>query len=331
MTTRDDFERPATSVDVAQRAGVSRSTVSSILNGNDSRFPEATRERVRAAAAELDYRPSLAGRSLVSGRSDTIVVLLPNTSFQTNLQDAVDQVMQTTSHIGSNVVVRFVGSTMESTVSAILALRPLAIVDFAGLSSADRRILEQRGAIIVPDRADEDLGYIPDSGISELQAGALMERGARSLWYAALNDERLDPYGPGRFVSLQDFCRRNRLKAPHRIEVPLDLGGAIAALSHVVAKSTPVGIACYNDDVALALLAAARELKIDVPRTVSVVGVDRTPVGQLWSPPLTTVDTDVRGLAEILSRDLSERISGVRIPTDGPRRYQFRLIPGGTS
>ena len=150
VSLTDDPTRPATSLDVARRAGVSRSTVSNILNGNGDRFPETTRQRVFSAASELDYQPSLAGRSLATGRSDTIVVLLPNTTFGSNLQDAVDRVMVSTSTFGGNVVVRFAGSTPKATNAAILALRPLALVDFGVLSIEDRHYLEQRGTIIVP-------------------------------------------------------------------------------------------------------------------------------------------------------------------------------------
>ena len=49
--------RPATSLDVARLAGVSRTTAGRILRGDDSAFPEATRRKVRDAARKLDYRP----------------------------------------------------------------------------------------------------------------------------------------------------------------------------------------------------------------------------------------------------------------------------------
>src|ERR1700760_1049028 len=91
--------RPATAADVAAHAGVSRATVSHILNGREARFPQVTRDRVRASAATLDYRPSPAGRSLVTGRGDTIVFLMPNTTMEENIQAAVERLIQATAHI----------------------------------------------------------------------------------------------------------------------------------------------------------------------------------------------------------------------------------------
>ena len=67
-----------TSADVARHAGVSRSTVSQILNGHERRFPARTRDRVQAAASELGYQPSAAGRALVRGASDIVVALIPD-------------------------------------------------------------------------------------------------------------------------------------------------------------------------------------------------------------------------------------------------------------
>ena len=330
MTTTDEPPGPATSLDVARLAGVSRSTVSNILNGNVARFPESTRQRVLSAASELDYQPSLAGRSLVSGRSDTIVVLLPNTTFGSNLQDAVDQVMVDTSSIGGNVVVRFAGSTPKATVSAIMALRPRALVDFGVLPQVDREYLELRGTIIVPSlRGDETNS--PDGGIAQMQADALLENGPRSLWFAALSDQRQDPFGPGRLVALRTYCERHGLPEPKQVRVPLTVDGGIAALSEILEGGQPAGVASYNDDVSLAILAAARELQIDVPTMLAVVGVDHTPVGQLWSPPLTTIDTDLRGMVAALAGELAARLDGQHVASAGSDALHIRLIPGGTA
>lgn len=331
MTAIGGQRKPATSIDVARRAGVSRSTVSNILNGNDARFPESTRQRVLAAARELEYQPWLAGRSLVRGRSDTVVVLLPNTTFGSNLQDAVDHVVLATSQIGGNVVVRFAGKTPKATLAAIMALRPLALVDFGVLLRADYDRLDAMGTIVVPSLPAEDPPTPPDSGIAHLQADALLERGPRALWFAALSDERLDPYGPGRIASLRGYCRERGLPEPRQVRVPITVPGAKAALAEIIANGVPAGIACYNDDVAIALLAGGRELGVKVPETISVVGVDHTPIGQLWAPPLTTVDTDLRGFVDALSIDLQARLNGIS-PTDNALRHlHFTLVSGGTS
>ncbi|HEU0055158.1 MAG TPA: LacI family DNA-binding transcriptional regulator, partial [Longimicrobium sp.] len=73
--------RPITTHDVARRAGVSQATVSLVLGGNPrARVAQATRERVMHAAAELGYRPNMAARSLVRGRSYALGVVVPDLS-----------------------------------------------------------------------------------------------------------------------------------------------------------------------------------------------------------------------------------------------------------
>ena len=85
--------------------------MSRILNGDDERFPDATRQRVLQAPRELEYLPSMAGRSLKSGRSDIIAVLLPDSTFASDLQDAIDALIAETGLFGLNAVVRFASST----------------------------------------------------------------------------------------------------------------------------------------------------------------------------------------------------------------------------
>src|SRR5690349_18006523 len=78
MTATGARRRP-TSADVAREAGVSRATVSYVLNDTPHQtIPEATRRRVPEAAARLGYAPSAAARALRSGRSDVVLCLLPD-------------------------------------------------------------------------------------------------------------------------------------------------------------------------------------------------------------------------------------------------------------
>jgi DNA-binding LacI/PurR family transcriptional regulator len=81
--------------DVARLAGVSRTTVSYVLNGRaDTAIPEATRQRVLRAAAQLGYRPNGVARSLVSGKTQTIGVIVPvlNSSFSAGIVNGIQQI-----------------------------------------------------------------------------------------------------------------------------------------------------------------------------------------------------------------------------------------------
>lgn len=307
----------ATSLDVARRAGLSRSTVSQVLNGNDERFPQDTRDRVAAAAAELGYRPSRAGRALVTGVSDVIVVAVPNVTFGRHLQDAVDRIAQATAARGMSVVVRYAGNDEDATLTAILDLRPAAVVDLGVFYSVDaRRAIQAGGTRIVPDlsvldRIEENPNYL----IGRVQARHLLDRSARELVIAVLEDDRPDYFGPDRTSGVMDEARESGHAEPSIMTIPLDKTRAAASLAAIVAthKGAPLGVCCYNDDVAIAVVAAARELGLSVPTQVAVVGVDYTAIGQLVEPPLTSIAVDMPGIIASLLGDLdvlSDRAAG---------------------
>lgn len=321
---------PATAADVAAVAGVSRTTVSHILNGRGDRFPDRTRDRVLAAAKELDYRPSPAGRNLVNGRSDTVVVVAPNTTWGPNLQDAVEQVARDVEPFGGTAFVRFVGAEEgAATVSSILTLRPLAVVDLGVLTGADRQRLEDHGVIAVPRINPDGSGGGLDRTIAEMQLRELTRSSDRTIYFGALSDTRLDQYGPGRFAHLADLRLEAGGREPIWIDVPLDAEGATAAVA-AIAVEGPIGFACYNDDVALAVLAAARRLGRATPDEIAVIGVDHTPVGQLWAPPLTTIDVNVRAIMDAAIRDL--QVATNRDVSERSDRVDLaRLVRGGTT
>lgn len=329
MSSTDGITRPATSADVARLAGVSRTTVSSVLNGNAERFPEDTRQRVREAAARLNYRPSPAARSLVSGHSDMVVVLVPANGFGPNLQGAVEAAAERAKPLGASVVIRIAGPTPGATVDGIQALRPLAVLNFGGLAFREVATLEGAGIIVVPQlNSVSPSGSDSALGIEHLQADALLSNGPRPLWFADLH-ARQDPFDLNRGAELGRYCRELKLPAPREIGVPLNLPGAVAALETILQIDPQVGVACYNDDVALALLAASRQLGVSVPDQLAVVGMDYSVAGQLWSPRLTSIKVDTEELVRTLTDEMVARIAGndQGWNTSGPL---YQLMPGGT-
>ncbi|MBT2502329.1 LacI family DNA-binding transcriptional regulator [Curtobacterium sp. ISL-83] len=325
--------KPASSFDVAELAGVSRATVSHVLNGRRvDRFPKETRDRVHDAAKQLGYRPSPAGRSLVNGRSDTIVVLAANTTWGRNLQDAVDQVTRDTAYLAANVVTRFAGADSRATIEAVLDLRPFAVIDLGFLSAEDHAALASDNVIAVPDRtsAGGEPAFDVDRTIVGMQIDALTTSAPRRLAFAGIADERQDPYGPRRFALLREVCLERGLAEPVLTRVPAQLDDARAALGGHFAGG-PVGFACYNDDVALTVLAAARDSGLRTPDDISAVGVDATNVGQLWSPRLTTIAVDIRRLIGDAVGELRAIMDGTPAPSRASAAELVQLVPGHSS
>ena len=327
-----------TSWDVARLAGVSRSTVSQILNGNDDRFPQETRDRVTTAAAELAYRPSRAGRSLVSGVSDLIVVVVPNVTFGRHLQDAVDSIANSSASRGMSVVVRYAGNDPVATLTAVLDLRPAIVIDLGVFDDETRSQIERSGIIAVPEQSKvSEMLENPNHLIGRLQVRHLLETPGRRLVSALLIDTRLDTFGPDRLQGVMDEAAALGAEPPIAIRIPLTLAGAVEALTAIVQANpgVPLGVCCYNDDVAIAVIAAARELGLSVPSQVAVVGVDRTEIGQLIEPRLTSVSVDLLGtlaafLGEVDLLQPSTHVGGLETMLADPSTF-VRLEVGASS
>lgn len=314
---------------MARLAGVSRATVSRILNGDDQPFPPTTRRRVHEAATKLSYRPSGAARSLVRGHSDTVVIVTPDTRFSGHLQDSVDQVTSQVQPFGGNVVVRVASATNQVTIEALLGVRPFIVLNFGVLSPADVEILVQRGIVVVPEPSSTD-AEPRDPGVAALQATTLRRNGDRPLWYATTADENPEPFSRERFTALVDYCAGQGLAPPEAVSVHLDVAGGSRALSIILREHERAAVACYNDEVALTLLAGARELGIEVPGRVALVGMDDSIAARLWAPRLTTVHVDMKGFIADLVAQLRDQLEPHETSRRVPVESFFTIVEGET-
>jgi DNA-binding LacI/PurR family transcriptional regulator len=325
--------RPATSAAVARLAGVSRSTVSQVLNGQAGRFAPETVQRVLVAAAELDYVRSAAGRALVTGRSDFIVVVVPERTL-TRLQDVVEVIAADIKQLGFTAVAHFPPSRAEPELPSRLqrvveALRPAGVIDLGGLSRGDRVYLRDFGCPVLSQLVEDDLNPY----IGKLQAEHLIARGYREIAYAFLTDGRADTFSAERIAGVAAACAVAGLQSPGRIDVLLDADAAGCALQQLLDRhSGRIGIACYNDEVALALVYAAQRLGVAVPARVGLVGVDRTDVGQIVSPRLTTVSADVADSLSPMRTSIAQTYGATAAGVRASRpRDIVQLLEGETS
>jgi DNA-binding LacI/PurR family transcriptional regulator len=301
----------ATSADVARLAGMSRATVSHVLNGQIERFSEETVARVRDAAAALGYVPSAAGRALVTGRSNIVVLVVPDVAW-TNIQEVIELLTVDLEELGYTLLVHFQGAgTPEASRTRLMhtveTLRPAGLVDLGGLSDRDVRDLAQAGCLLIGRNTDapraihEDPTARNHALIGRLQAEHLCERGFTEMAYAGLGDQRADGWSVHRAAGVADVCRRRGLVYSGRIDVPMRVLEARSALREIVrGRSSRLGIACYSDEVGIALVFAARALGIGVPDDVGIMGVGGLPLTRLIEPQLTSLNPDLgKGIAPI--------------------------------
>ena len=303
MSTNLRATRPTTS-DIARVAGVSRSTVSHVLNNHRGKFSEETEARVLQALETLGYRPSMGGRALANGRSDVLVVILPSITIGYALQHALDQIVAQAAELGVSVVMRFAGSEVASTVDALLYLRPLAVMDLGGLVPREREDLVQEGVAFLPsgERLAAEGSENPERVVGRIQVETLLATKDLVVFAAPHDGQGPARASATRRAAVEDACRERGLPDAITVAVPLTSDGATEALRGVLRAG--VGVACYNDDTATAVLVAARRLGFTVPGDVSVIGVDVTPLGQLLDPPLSSIRVDVAAAIDFNMEEL---------------------------
>jgi len=313
-----------TSADIARAAGVSRTTVSYVLNDTPgTSVSDATRERIHAAAERLGYAPSAAARALRRGRSDLVVAVLPDWPAGPVVEGLLDHLTDALAARGLFVLVHH---HRDSRPLADLwrAVTPLAVVGLAPFLPDDARAMTRAGIRVVGsvEAADARPGGFDASqrGIGTLQARHLAGAGHTRLGYATSDDPRLDRFAAARLAGVEEACATLGIAAPRSVAVHAG-APATAAVRRWVDDGV-TAVAAYNDEVALAVLAGAREAGVPVPFRLAVVGVDDSPGARVASPPLTTVAQPVARQAEHLAAEVLAALDGRDAPPwpdDGAR------------
>jgi DNA-binding LacI/PurR family transcriptional regulator len=304
-----------TSADVARTAGVSRATVSYVLNDTPGQsISPATRSRVLAAAAGLGYAPSAAARALRTGRSDVVLCLLPDWPIGDEVGDLLGRLSTELARAGLTFVVH-PGSPADRPAGEIWkAITPAAVIVFAGFSDGELDAMRAAGVapvVALLGRASSDGRELemPQRLAGGRQAEHLRATGHRRLGYAFPDDDRLRIFAEPRLAGVRACSGGD----PHVEIVPLDPERAAEAVRRWRAAGV-TGVCAYNDEVALAVLAGARRLGLSAPDDLAVIGVDDITAARLAVPPLTTVTTDQRRLAAHLAAIVLAAVSGRPAP-----------------
>lgn len=280
---------PTTIHDVARAAAVSTATVSRALAGLPG-VAAGTRARVQQVAGDLGYVPNRAARQLVTGRGQSIGLVLPDLEnpFYSSVTKGVQQQVR-----GAGLTA-VVADTDEDLDTERAVLRQLAVgTDRLILASprvpdADLLELATRVHLVLINRqvAGRDViaSVVPDN------AGGI----AQSLRHLRNLGHRRIGYAGGPVTSWSDHQRRAAWKQAPDLQV-VDLGsyrpgqvGGLAAADEAIATGVTAVLA-FNDQLAIGMLGRFAARKVPVPGRISVVGFDDVPVARLLAPALTSV------------------------------------------
>jgi len=290
-------QRSPAMTDVAKLAGVSHQTVSRVLNDHPSVRP-TTRLRVLAAIEQLGYRPNLAARALVTGRSRTLgLVTLDTTLFgPVATLYGIERAARETGYFVSVVSLRSIDRlTVQEAVARLAEQSVEGVIVIAPLTSANTALTDlptDLPVVVVEGDPTTDLGVVTVDQRSGARAatGHLLSLGHRTVFHVA---------GPMEWLEARERVAgwRSALEDAGA-EVPAPLAGDWTARSGFDAGETlariPEATAVFvaNDHMALGLLRAMHERDRRVPEDVSVVGFDDIAESEFFTPPLTTVRQD---------------------------------------
>jgi DNA-binding LacI/PurR family transcriptional regulator len=327
--TSDNLRGPAM-IDVARLAGVSHQTVSRVLNNHPNVRAETAR-RVRAAIAELGYRPNRAARALVTGRSQLLGIVGLNTTLYgpASLLAAFEQAAAAA---GFAVSVGSVPTLDRESISAVverhLDERVAGIVVIAPIASANEALDALRIDIPLvtidgdPHRSTPGVTVNQEAGARAATAH-LLAAGHRTVWHVSGPPNWFD--SAGRIAGWEATLREAGAEVPP--VVPADWSAAAGYRVGTMLARIPelTAIFAANDHLAIGLLRALHERSRRVPEEVSIVGFDDVPEAGYLIPPLTTIRPDFHAVADRALRLLLSQLSSDPVPAE-PIMLPPRLI-----
>jgi LacI family transcriptional regulator len=324
--------------DVARLAGVSTATVSRVLN-NSQQVDPATRQRVLDAAAKLRYVPHGAARTLRSHRSKMVGAIVPSFDYAlyarttSALHQRLDEqgyaLVLAEHHYELAAETRIAGQLVEHGVDAFVLV---------GLDHEQAlfTLLEDYGRPYVLTWGVDPLRRHPSIGFDNQAASYEAARHLIALGHRRIGllsaplpgNDRARARGEGLRQALADHGLR--LDASHVAYAPISLAAAEAAMQGLLQlPERPTAIVATNDVFAVGAMLACRKAGIDVPRQLSITGVDNTDLGATQTPGLTSVSTPVTQLGRAAADQIVARLEGR--PWEAFQQYPVDLVCRGSS
>ena len=326
-----------TAADVARLSGVSRTTVSYVLNDNPRQsIPDATRARVRDAAAALGYAPSAVAASLRRGHSHTVVLVTDSSQYGYTSTDFLEYIGERVTASGYGVV-HHLFSGADALVDLVAQIVPYGVLSLTtiGLDTAGR--LRDLGVrhVYLTENAERPGEAAP----WELLIGAQQYGFARDIDPRPLVFVIPPPSDRRAAVALQRWqgfaaeASDRAEAAPRLLRLTGDATTDAASVAAVVDGDG--AIACAFDDIAAAMvLTAARTVGIPVPRRLAVLGGEEMPFAAFLDPPLSSVRHDAAASGTTLIETFLQTLT-LQHPAvhrlSAPLRSAGSLIERGTT
>jgi LacI family transcriptional regulator len=314
--------RPTSLKQLAEHLGLNPATVSVVLNEVPGRsIPQTTRDRIKAAAKEMNYHPNLVARSLRNQRTLTIGILVPELGdgYHTQVMSGIgDQLIMagyfyfTAHHRHKRSLVEdytrmLIGRGAQGIIAIDTLLEhpvPIPVVAVAG----HRHIEGVTNVLIDHARA------------AELALGHLFSLGHRKI--AFMRGQPFSSDSDERWKSLVEVAATLGIEIKPELVVSLDRDTSSPELGYpvvqqLVASRQPfTALVAFNDISAIGAIRALQDFNLRVPQDVSVIGFDDIKAAAFTLPRLTTINQPLEEIGRIATQSLLNRIHNTMPPRD---------------
>lgn len=316
---------PATIIDVARKCGYSKATVSRAYSSPES-VSDKAREKIYAAAKELNYTPNAIARAMARQRTENIAFIIHEKQYPANMNPfyspILDAVVRETSKRNYSV---FVTTNHDSRLpnGEICITKKMDGVIFAG--EADPEVVEsflsQKIPVVLLNNEmhmDQLTCIVVDHYQGAVAAMEhLYERGHRRIGLISGKFSR--QVYEARLQGYLDVMKQHHLPIDESFMATIEPAAqdAIAVMTEMLKREEhPTAFFCTNDTIAAGAVKAAIRLGLRVPEDVAIVGFDDSLVSRMVEPELTTVRIDTSKMGQMAAVRLFEFIEQESEPTE---------------
>jgi DNA-binding LacI/PurR family transcriptional regulator len=314
-----DHERHYTMNDIAKKAQVSLSTVSRVLN-NSAPVKRETRKAVLDAIKEFDFIPNALARGLATNTSKSIGFIIPEVlnPFYPELLQSVEEVASANGFFLEMYVSKMDPERERYFLNEMISRRTGGVIFMCSKINDMEYIKRVKKKINIVSLQSDIPGV--DFVDTESRKGTrqaiehLIGLGHRKIAFIGyrLDIQALDE----RLAGYKEALKKHNIDERH--EYILD-GGSMSDSGYVMTKKLlsledpPTAIHCFNEYVTTGAYRAVNELKLSIPRDISISGMDNLKIAKILNPPLTTVAQPVESMGRIATELLIKNIKNGNI------------------
>jgi DNA-binding LacI/PurR family transcriptional regulator len=318
--------------DIAKIAQVSSTTVSHVINKTRFVSPE-TRKKVLEAMQKLNYKPNLLARSLATGVTHTIGLVISDIKnpFYPEIIQGVEELAVKSDY---NIFLCNTDYDIEKGLKSIGALiRKKVDGIIIASSQADKFLFKEIVESTIPfvlvdwneNKINADSIYFNfESGIKEA-IEYLISLGHKKIYFIGPKDLKTAKIRKNNFINIikkyeNENISYKIIEGNHKID-----GGISAAKEIEKENSMPTAVICSNDLTAIGLMKTLQADGIKIPDKISIIGLDNIMLSEIISPPLTTIELERYLIGKSAVELLLNRIKNKDIPKQ-TRYFSTQLI-----